>query len=380
MTIFGNNTLGYSLSGLLLGVFISMSTLAAPALTVMELQNGLDHPWSLAFLPDNSGILITERSGQLRLWQQGKKLSEPLIGVPPVYANGQGGLLEIALSPNFVQDHRIYLSFAEVGLDGKAGTAVGYGRLNPQHTAIENFKVLFRQQPKLSTGNHFGGKLAFDEQGHLFITLGENNQRPTAQNLSLHQGKIVRLTLDGKVPTDNPLVNKSSARPEIWSYGHRNPQGLALNPWSGVMWENEHGPKGGDENNIPQAGKNYGWPLATHGVNYSGLPIPEAKGAYVDGTEQPAYYWEISPGISGMAFYNADRFPTWKHSLFIGALAQKELIRLQLEGDKVIAEERLLSERGVRIRDVRVGPDGYVYLLTDESDGKLLKIGLTAVK
>ncbi|WP_145483490.1 PQQ-dependent sugar dehydrogenase [Yersinia aldovae] len=380
MTIFGNNTLGYSLSGLLLGVFISMSTLAAPALTVMELQNGLDHPWSLAFLPDNSGILITERSGQLRLWQQGKKLSEPLIGVPPVYANGQGGLLEIALSPNFVQDHRIYLSFAEVGLDGKAGTAVGYGRLNPQHTAIENFKVLFRQQPKLSTGNHFGGKLAFDEQGHLFITLGENNQRPTAQNLSLHQGKIVRLTLDGKVPTDNPLVNKSSARPEIWSYGHRNPQGLALNPWSGVMWENEHGPKGGDEINIPQAGKNYGWPLATHGVNYSGLPIPEAKGAYVDGTEQPAYYWEISPGISGMAFYNADRFPTWKHSLFIGALAQKELIRLQLEGDKVIAEERLLSERGVRIRDVRVGPDGYVYLLTDESDGKLLKIGLTAVK
>ncbi|CNK49676.1 PQQ-dependent sugar dehydrogenase [Yersinia aldovae] len=380
MTVFGNNTLGYSLSGLLLGVFISMSTLAAPALTVMELQNGLDHPWSLAFLPDNSGILITERSGQLRLWQQGKKLSEPLIGVPPVYANGQGGLLEIALSPNFVQDHRIYLSFAEVGPDGKAGTAVGYGRLNPQHTAIENFKVLFRQQPKLSTGNHFGGKLAFDEQGHLFITLGENNQRPTAQNLSLHQGKIVRLTLDGKVPTDNPLVNKSSARPEIWSYGHRNPQGLALNPWSGVMWENEHGPKGGDEINIPQAGKNYGWPMATHGVNYSGLPIPEAKGAYVDGTEQPAYYWEISPGISGMAFYNADRFPTWKHSLFIGALAQKELIRLQLEGDKVIAEERLLSERGVRIRDVRVGPDGYVYLLTDESDGKLLKIGLTAVK
>ncbi|CNI18849.1 soluble aldose sugar dehydrogenase%2C PQQ-dependent [Yersinia aldovae] len=380
MTIFGHKTLGYSLSGLLLSVFVSLSALAVPALTVMELQDGLDHPWSLAFLPDNSGILITERSGQLRLWQQGKKLSEPLIGVPAVYVNGQGGLLEVALSPNFGQDHRIYLSFAEVGPDGKAGTAVGYGRLNPQHTAIENFKVLFRQQPKLSTGNHFGGKLAFDEQGHLFITLGENNQRPTAQNLNLYQGKIVRLTLDGKVPTDNPLVNKSPVRPEIWSYGHRNPQGLALNPWSGVIWENEHGPKGGDEINIPQAGKNYGWPLATHGVNYSGLPIPEAKGAYVDGTEQPAYYWEISPGISGMAFYNADRFPTWKHSLFIGALAQKELIRLQLEGDKVIAEERLLGERGERIRDVRVGPDGYVYLLTDESNGKLLKIGLAAVQ
>ncbi|MFA3780021.1 PQQ-dependent sugar dehydrogenase [Yersinia sp. 1652 StPb PI] len=378
MTILGNRTLGYSLSALLFSVFVSMTALAAPAVTVTELQDGLDHPWSLAFLPDNGGILITERSGQLRLWQAGKPLSEPLKGVPEVYAKGQGGLLEVALSPTFSQDRRIYLSFAEVGKEGKAGTAVGYGHLNPQGTAIENFKVFFRQQPKLSTGNHFGGKLAFDKQGHIFITLGENNQRPTAQDLSLHQGKIVRLTLDGKVVKDNPFANKSPAKPEIWSYGHRNPQGLALNPWTEVMWANEHGPKGGDEINIPQAGKNYGWPLATHGVNYSGLAIPEAKGTHVEGTEQPAYYWEKSPGISGMAFYDAARFPTWQHSLFIGALAQKELIRLQLDGDKVIAEERLLGDRGERIRDVRVGPDGYVYLLTDESDGKLLKLGLAA--
>ncbi|WP_145555040.1 PQQ-dependent sugar dehydrogenase [Yersinia canariae] len=363
---------------LILSVFISTPVIAAPptTVTVAELQDGLDHPWSLAFLPENGGILITERSGQLRLWQQGKALSEPLKGVPTVYAKGQGGLLEVALSPKFAQDRRIYLSFAEEGKDGKAGTAVGYGRLNPQGTAIENFTVFFRQQPKLSTGNHFGGKLAFDDQNHLFITLGENNQRLTAQDLSLHQGKVVRLTLDGKVPKDNPFTNKSPAKPEIWSYGHRNPQGLALNPWSGVMWSNEHGPKGGDEINIPEAGKNYGWPLATHGVNYSGLPIPEAKGTHLDGTEQPAYYWEKSPGISGMAFYNAARFPAWQHSLFIGALAQKELIRLQLDGDKVIAEERLLGSRGERIRDVRIGPDGYVYLLTDESDGKLLKVGL----
>ncbi|UZM73141.1 PQQ-dependent sugar dehydrogenase [Yersinia intermedia] len=355
-----------------------MSALAAPVVTVTELQEGLDHPWSLAFLPDNGGILITERSGQLRLWQAGKPLSPPLKGVPAVYAKGQGGLLEVALSPTFSQDRRVYLSFAEAGNEGKAGTAVGYGRLNHQGTTIENFKVFFRQQPKLSTGNHFGGKLAFDKQGHLFITLGENNQRPTAQDLSLHQGKIVRLALDDKVPKDNPFTHKSPAKPEIWSYGHRNPQGLALNPWTEVMWANEHGPKGGDEINIPQAGKNYGWPLATHGVNYSGLAIPEAKGTHVEGTEQPVYYWEKSPGISGMAFYDAARFPTWQHSLFIGALAQKELIRLQLDGDKVIAEERLLGDRGERIRDVRVGPDGYVYLLTDESDGKLLKVGLAA--
>ncbi|WP_319004299.1 PQQ-dependent sugar dehydrogenase [Yersinia intermedia] len=378
MTIFRNRTLSYSLSGLLFSVFVSMSALAAPVVTVTELQEGLDHPWSLAFLPDNGGILITERSGQLRLWQAGKPLSPPLKGVPAVYAKGQGGLLEVALSPTFSQDRRVYLSFAEAGNEGKAGTAVGYGRLNHQGTTIENFKVFFRQQPKLSTGNHFGGKLAFDKQGHLFITLGENNQRPTAQDLSLHQGKIVRLALDGKVPKDNPFTHKSPAKPEIWSYGHRNPQGLALNPWTEVMWANEHGPKGGDEINIPQAGKNYGWPLATHGVNYSGLAIPEAKGTHVEGTEQPAYYWEKSPGISGMAFYDAARFPTWQHSLFIGALAQKELIRLQLDGDKVIAEERLLGDRGERIRDVRVGPDGYVYLLTDESDGKLLKVGLAA--
>lgn len=385
MRLFGNKTPAYQLNIqlltlLFLSLFISTSTLAAlaPTVKVTELQEGLETPWSLAFLPDNGGILITERSGQLRLWQPDKPLSAPLKGVPAVFAKGQGGLFDVALSPNFSQDRRIYLSFAEEGKEGKAGTAVGYGRLNPQGTAIENFTVFFRQQPKLSTGNHFGGKLAFDEQNHLFITLGENNQRPTAQDLSLHQGKIVRLTLDGKVPNDNPFAHKSPAKPEIWSYGHRNPQGLALNPWSNVMWAHEHGPKGGDEINIPMAGKNYGWPLATQGINYSGQPIPEAQGTHVEGTEQPIYFWEKSPGISGMAFYDAARFPLWQHSLFIGALAEKELIRLQLDGDKVIAEERLLGDRGERIREVRIGPDGYVYLLTDESNGKLLKLGLAA--
>ncbi|PWC10371.1 oxidoreductase [Brenneria roseae subsp. americana] len=343
---------------------------------VTELQDKLDHPWSLAFLPGEQGILITERAGNLRRWQADGGLSEPIPGVPKVYAKSQGGLLEVTLSPDFASNRRIYLSFAEEGSDGKAGTAVGYGRLSEDYKQLENFTVFFRQEPKLSTGNHFGGKLVFDRQGHLFIALGENNQRPTAQDLDKLQGKIVRLTEEGQVPADNPFVNTANARPEIWSYGHRNPQGLAMNPWTGVLWENEHGPKGGDEINIPQAGKNYGWPVATYGINYSGLKIPEAKGEQVAGMENPDFYWKKSPGISGMAFYNSDRFPQWENSLFIGALAEKNLIRLTLDGDKVTAEERLLQDRNERIREVRLGPDGYLYLLTDHDNGKLLKVGL----
>jgi len=358
------------LAGLLL-----CSGLAHAAPTVSQLQDGLEHPWSLAFLPAEQGQLITERPGRLRLWQQDKGLSPPIAGVPQVYAEGQGGLLEVLPAPDFAASRRVYLSFAEPGEGGKAGTAVGYGRLSDDDARLENFKVIFRQQPKLSVGNHFGGKLAFDRQGYLFITLGENNQRPTAQETDKLQGKLVRLTAEGAVPPDNPWVGQAGKRPEVWSYGHRNPQGLALNPWSGAIWEHEHGPRGGDELNIPLPGKNYGWPLATYGINYSGQPIPEAKGERVPGTEQPLHYWRVSPGLSGMAFYDGQRFPAWRHSLFIGALAQKALIRLTLKGDKVVAEERLLGDRGERIREVRSGPDGYLYLLTDERDGKLLKVG-----
>ncbi|MFI8418252.1 PQQ-dependent sugar dehydrogenase [Serratia sp. NPDC078593] len=346
---------------------------AAPAVTL--LQDKLEHPWSLAFLPNSQGMLITERPGRLRLWHQDHGLSAPIEGAPSVYAQGQGGLLEVVLSPDFAVNRRVYLSFAESDNEGKAGTAVGYGRLSDDLTRLEDFRVIFRQLPKLSVGNHFGGKLVFDRHGDLFIALGENDQRPTAQALDKLQGKIVRLTAVGKIPADNPFVDQQGKRSEIWSYGIRNPQGLALNPWSGVVWEHEHGPRGGDEINIPRAGKNYGWPHATHGINYSGLPIPEAKGQHAEGTEAPLYHWEVSPGISGMAFYDAARFPAWQHSLFIGALAQKELIRLTLDGDNVVAEERLLSDRGERIREVRVGPDGYLYLLTDDADGKLLRVG-----
>lgn len=360
---------------LIAGLLLSSCGLLQAAATVTELQDNLDHPWSLAILPDEQGMLITERPGRLRFWQQTSGLSEPITGVPRVYAQGQGGLLDVVLAPDFTTSRRVYLSFAEAGDKGKAGTAVGFGRLSPDHKQLEDFRVIFRQEPKLSTGNHFGSKLAFDRQGYLFITLGENNQRPTAQEMDKLQGKMVRLTPEGEVPADNPFVGQKDKRPEIWSYGHRNPQGLALNPWSGAIWQHEHGPRGGDEINLPLAGKNYGWPIATYGVNYSGLAIPEAKGQIVPGTEQPLHYWKVSPGISGMAFYDAQRFPQWQHSLFIGALAQRELIRLTLEGDKVVAEERLLADRNERIRDVRVGPDGYVYLLTDDSNGKLLRVG-----
>ncbi|KDD70595.1 aldose sugar dehydrogenase YliI [Pseudomonas mandelii PD30] len=346
-------------------------------LELTTMTKGLEHPWALAFLPDRQGMLVTERPGNLRVISADGKLSAPLGGVPKVWAKGQGGLLDVALSPDFKQDRTVYLSYAEGGGEGdKAGTAVGRGRLSDDLTAIKDFKVIFRQEPKLSLGNHFGSRLVFDRDGYLFITLGENNDRPTAQDLDKLQGKVVRIYPDGKVPDDNPFVGQAGVRPEIWSYGQRNPQGAALNPWTGTLWENEHGPQGGDEINIIERGKNYGWPMATHGINYSGQPIPEAKGKTAEGTVAPHHVWEKSPGLSGMAFYDGDRFKAWQHNVFIGALVSQELIRLQFDGDKVVHEERLLGELNKRIRDVRQGPDGYLYVLTDEDDGALYKVGL----
>jgi glucose/arabinose dehydrogenase len=370
----------------ILAFLVSGALLASPAmaerselgeLQLSEVAGGLEHPWSLAFLPDGQGLLITERPGRLRWLDGGGRLHPELGGVPPVYARGQGGLLEVALSPQFVRDRLVYLSYAEAdATGGKAGTAVGRGRLKEDMSALEDFLVIFRQQPKLSEGIHFGSRLAFDRDGLLYVTLGENNQRATAQDLDKLQGKLVRLNADGSVPVDNPFVGKPGVRAEIWSYGHRNPQGLAFNPWSGQLWLHEHGPRGGDEINLPQKGLNYGWPKATHGINYSFLPIPEAEGERVAGTEAPQHVWEKSPAISGMAFYSAERFPAWQHNLFIGALADQSLIRLQLDGDRVGHEERLLKDKGWRIRDVRQGPDGYLYLLTDAPDGKLIRLGL----
>jgi len=376
------------LATLCAGVLISATVpvLAAPAQTmksedgtleVTPIVTGLEHPWALAFLPDRKGMLVTERPGNLRLVTAEGKLSAPLNGVPTVWAKGQGGLLDVALSPDFKQDRMVYLSYAEGGGQGdKAGTAVGRGRLSDDMTALKDFQVILRQEPKLSVGNHFGSRLVFDRDGYLFVTLGENNDRPTAQDLDKLQGKVVRIYPDGTVPKDNPFVGQANVRPEIWSYGQRNPQGAALNPWNGTLWENEHGPLGGDEVNIIERGKNYGWPLATHGINYSGQPIPEAKGETAEGTVAPNHVWEKSPGLSGMAFYDADRFKAWQRNVFIGALISQELIRLEFDGDKVIHEERLLGDLKKRIRDVRQGPDGYLYVLTDEENGGVYKVGL----
>jgi aldose sugar dehydrogenase len=345
--------------------------------SVNQITNGLDHPWALAFLPKQQGMLVSERPGNLRIVSVDGVISAPLSGVPKVWANGQGGLLDVVLSPDFAHDRMVYLSYAEGGGEGgKAGTAVGRGRLSQDMRGLENFKVIFRQEPKLSTGEHFGSRLVFDRDGYLFIALGENNQRPTAQDLDKLQGKVVRIFPDGRVPDDNPFVGQAGVRPEIWSYGHRNQQGAALNPWTGTLWTHEHGPRGGDEINVIEAGKNYGWPLATYGIDYSGQPISEAKGPVVEGTVQPKHYWEKSPAISGMAFYDSNHFKGWNHNLFIGSLAAQELIRLQFDGDKIVHEERLLGELKSRIRDVRMGPDGYLYVLTDAEDGQLLKVGL----
>ncbi|WP_212629862.1 PQQ-dependent sugar dehydrogenase [Pseudomonas sp. KB-10] len=344
-------------------------------LNVHTIAEGLANPWAVAFLPDGQGYLVSERPGALRWISAEGKVSEPLRGVPDVFAVGQGGLLDVVLSPDFAEDRLVYLSYAEKG-DGAAGTAVGRGKLSADASALENFEVIFRQQPKLSSGTHFGSRLVFDRDGHLFIALGDNNDRPTAQELDKLQGKLVRIFPDGRIPEDNPFVSREGARKEIWSYGHRNQQGAALNPWSGRLWTHEHGPRGGDEINIPEAGKNYGWPLATHGINYSMLPIPEAKGKTVEGTEPPHHVWEKSPAISGMAFYDAERFPAWQQNLFIGALASQALIRLQLDGDQIVHEERLLESLKARIRDVRQGPDGYIYVLTDAPKGQLLRLGL----
>ncbi len=343
------------------------------ALNISTLATGLENPWALAHLPDGR-ILVTERPGRMRLIGADGALSAPLAGVPAVVAEGQGGLFDVVPAPDFAQSQRIYFSFAEPGEGRLASTAVAHARLTD--AGLEDVQVIFSQTPKLDTRHHFGSRLVFDGQGHLFITLGDRGVRPSAQDLTSHMGGVIRVNLDGSVPADNPFLGQEGALPEFWSYGHRNQQGAALNPWTGALWTHEHGPKGGDEINIPQPGKNYGWPIATYGINYSGEVIPEAQGETVEGMENPHHVWPVSPGVSGMAFYDHERFPAWKHSLFVGALAQRALIRLTLDGDAVTGEERLLEDLGWRIRDVRVGPDGAVYVVTDEVQGRVLKVEL----
>jgi aldose sugar dehydrogenase len=336
---------------------------------VTTVAKGLEHPWSLAFLPDGR-MLVTERSGRLRYVAQGA-VSEPIAGVPRVYAEGQGGLLDVILDPAFDKNSTIYLSYAEAGVEGTNGTAVARARLDGQ--VLRDLKVIFRQQPKVASKHHFGSRLVFARDGNLFVTTGErNSERNKAQDLGTHLGKIIRITRDGGVPQDNPFVGRAGALAEIWSYGHRNAQGATLHPDTGQLWEIEHGPRGGDEINLPQAGKNYGWPVITYGREYSGEKVGEGITAK-EGMEQPVHYWVPSIAPSGMAFHDGRGHPGWKGQLFVGALAAAQLVRLEVEpGGKILHEERYAI--GKRVRDVREGPDGALYLATDEDAGEILRV------
>jgi glucose/arabinose dehydrogenase len=339
---------------------------------VETVAQGLEHPWAVAFLPDGRA-LITERPGRLRILSRDRKLSEPVAGVPRVAASGQGGLLDVALAPDFEKSRRIFFTYAEPR-DGQSGTAVAHARLAEEGGAarLEDLQVIFRQQPAYSGGRHFGSRLAFAPDGNLFVTLGERGQMDPAQDLSNHIGKVVRIRPDGSVPQDNPFAGRKDARPEIWSYGHRNPQSAAIHPESGRLWTVEHGPRGGDALIAPEAGKNYGWPEVSYGMHYSGVRIPDPS--LRPEFAQPLYHWTPSIAPSGMAFYTGDAFPNWRGSLFVGALVLRHLNRLELAGEKVVNEERLLTGLRERIRDVRQAPDGTLWLLTDARTGQVLRL------
>ena len=328
----------------------------------------LNRPWSLAFLPNND-ILITERSGNLRIVRNGKLAAKPISGLPKISAGGQGGLLDIVLHPDFKRNRLVYMSYAARGWVG-IGTEVARAKFDGQK--LTDIEIIFKAKPKTLNRLHFGSRLVFDAKGFLYVTIGEKFDMRQAQNLKSHLGTIVRLKDDGTIPEDNPFINNKSALPEIYSYGHRNPQGLALHPETKKVWAHEHGPKGGDEVNIVKPGANYGWPVITYGVDYSGDIISNKTRA--PGMEQPVVYWDPSIAPSGMAFYTGDKFPEWKGDLFVGALAHLHLRRLELQGEKVVEQEMLLGDLSERIRDVRSGPDGYLYVLTDSSRGKLLRL------
>jgi len=345
---------------------------ARAAVASTRIASGLEHPWSLAFLPDGT-MLVTERPGRLRRVFPDGRLSPPITGVPEVAARGQGGLLDVALGPGFATDRSVFLSYSQPA-QGGARTAVARGALSADGTALRDVSVIFAQKHATSGGNHFGSRLVFARDGNLFVTLGDRwSESERAQTLDNHFGKIVRIRPDGSVPPDNPFVNREGALPEIHSFGHRNVQGAALHPDTGLLWTHEHGPQGGDEVNVEKAGANYGWPAITYGKQYvTGFRIGE-------GTERadvapPVLQWTPSIAPSGMAFLTSDRYPGWRGSLFVGALKFRLLARLALDGTRVVREERLLADFSERIRDVRQGPDGLLYLLTDADDGQLVRL------
>jgi glucose/arabinose dehydrogenase len=344
-----------------------VDTQAGPV-RIQTIAEGLSHPWGVAILPDGH-MLVTERPGRLRLIAPDGRVSEPLGGVPQVFAQSQGGLLDVVLEPEFATSRMVYLSYAEPG-DGGAGTAVARGRLNAAQTALENVQVIFRQKPKVSGGGHFGSRIAFARDGALFVTTGERFRFEPAQDLGSHLGKIIRINRDGSVPRDNPFVGGAGALPEIWAWGIRNSQGAALHPETGVLWEVEHGPRGGDELNIIGPGMNYGWPLVSWGVHYNGQDIPDPPTR--PDLAQPIHQWTPVISPSGMAFYTAEAFPGWRGNLLVGGLSAQAVTRLTLDGNRVTGTERIPI--GARVRDVRQGPDGAVYVLTDVSSGALLRL------
>ena len=330
---------------------------------------GLQHPWGLALLNDGR-MLVTERPGRMRLVSKDGKLSEPLGGIPEVLARGQGGLLDVTLSPKFDEDKLVYFSFSEPG-EGGAGTAVARGKLGAN--ALENVQVIWRQTPKVNSPNHWGSRIVFRPDGTMFVTLGDRfNQRPLVQDLSTTIGKIVRLNADGSIPKDNPFVGKAGAKGEIWSYGHRSNQAAALDPKTNQLWTVEHGARGGDELNRPEAGKNYGWPVITYGIDYSGVKIGE--GTEKEGMEQPVYYWEPVIAPSGAIFYTGDAFPDWKGDLFVGSLQPGGLVRLKIENGKVTKETRYIGNPRQRVRDVQQGADGLLYIITDSPQGQIIRL------
>ncbi len=339
-------------------------------LQLVTVASGLSYPWGLAFLPTGD-MIVTEREGAIRIISPDGKVSSPLGGVPGVYASGQGGMLDVTPDPDYSANQMIYFSYAEAGPKG-AGTAVARARLDRAANRLQDVNVIFRQFPKSSGDRHFGSRLVFARDGSLFITIGERGERDRAQDFTINRGQVIHINPDGSIPASNPFVGKPGYRPEVWSYGHRNPQGAALHPDTGKLWTVEHGARGGDEINIPQAGRNYGWPVIAYGRHYSGGQI--GVGTHKQGMEQPVHYWDPSIAPSGMAFYTGDKFPKWKGSVLVGALSFRLLSRLSLDGERVVGEERMLEELGERIRDVRQGPKGYVYILTDSEDGRVIRI------
>ena len=366
---------GSLLASLCLVFFLSVAATAqkgqvitdAGAVKVETLQKNLNHPWGMAFLPDGR-LLFTERAGQLRILNNDSTLSEPLKGVPEVFNQGQGGLLDVTLDPDFANNQRVYISFAEPGNDSTASTALGYGALRDDR--LEDFTVIFRQEPKVKGPNHFGGRVVFAPDGNLFLTLGERFKFDPAQNLDNHLGTVVRLKPDGSVPEDNPFVGQADARDEIWSYGHRNTESAAIDPATQKLWIVEMGPMGGDELNQPEAGKNYGWPVVSWGQNYDGtdIPNPPTRPEFADAV----IHWTPTISPSGMEFYTGNMFPAWQQSALIGGLTASGLVRVRIDGEQAEEVERI--PLAARVRDVEQAPDGSIYVLTDEENGKILRL------